>query len=775
MSIFTKVPQVAYQGLDPKNKVALTNTLFVVLGMQSLPGWFRVEVEVLGQYLGSARPFVVIGKPDSFVSSKVLEMTKVQETTFRTTAYVEAGFEISINFTDSFLLCYPPKVLFTAISKRQSFVNRALIIAQDKDYWRGFSNGLRSPSEKGLRGALEVACRSVFRRIRKGEPSGGLERIKAVASDFDRYQRWLLVHQGDLIAVEQGSNMAGLSETVSSRDDGSGATPVGLVLDGRACTSDEVLLTLSSIFSQRVSNLAIVVVFKEGDYNTWKRQIAIMSSLYGFGGTVVLVDFRVMANKDLSTLIDETPMPDAGHHSERFWCFLEGGTLLGLDLLTVLDAEIKKGFSPKVVYFDHDLVARNGIHHSPHLKAFFDPDLWYASNYIGRGTFVSGVLLGTLEMSLAESLSQGAIDRACLFLIRSDNCSSIVHVPVVGFHYLDYLNFDASFESNPKIPARFELVERHLQEIFPNVVLKEKKIENATGPLEAKGEISIFEITYEPPLNEPKVSIIIPTRDGIDVLPNCIDSLRSKTIYENFEILIVDNGSLDPRMIDYLDSVSTEDSVRVVSFDGPFNFAKIQNFALSQCDGELVCLLNDDTEVLEGEWLTKMVGLALREDVGVVGARLLYPDRTLQHCGIYLGIGEALSAQGEGVRDFVSISQCVATHEVSAVTGAALLISRSLWMQVGGMDEIHLGVSYNDVDLCMKVRDVGLRVMVEVGAVLIHHESKTRGLDGLDPKKIRRNASERAYMLARWDCLMEDDRFYSPLYSKSVLFDLDIE
>jgi GT2 family glycosyltransferase len=264
------------------------------------------------------------------------------------------------------------------------------------------------------------------------------------------------------------------------------------------------------------------------------------------------------------------------------------------------------------------------------------------------------------------------------------------------------------------------------------------------------------------PAPQPRVSLIIPTRDRADLLRACIRSIRSRTDYENFEILIVDNGSVEAATRQLFAELSADPSIRILPRPGPFNFSSLNNAAVREATGSIIGLVNNDIEVTHGEWLGEMVALAMRPQTGCVGAKLLYPDGRIQHAGVVLGLrgiaGHAYCfapADEPGYLDRLRMA-----HNVSAVTAACLLVRRDVYDEVGGLDE-SLTVAFNDVDFCLRVAAAGYLNIWTPFAELIHHESVSRGRD-LTAAKARRFADEHAIMQRRWGAALLDDPYYSP-------------
>lgn len=256
----------------------------------------------------------------------------------------------------------------------------------------------------------------------------------------------------------------------------------------------------------------------------------------------------------------------------------------------------------------------------------------------------------------------------------------------------------------------------------------------------------------------PKISVIVATRDKLELLQACMDGLLHKTDYPALEIVVADNQSQETETLAYLDAIRSDPRVKVVRWPHPFNYSAINNFAVTQASGEYLCLLNNDIEVLHPEWLRAMVREGVQPGVGAVGARLLYPDRSIQHAGVVIGMGNAAGhahrALPEGEPGY--FAQAYITRGASAVTAACLLVKKSNFDLVGGLDEKCLAVAYNDVDFCLKLRLHGLSNIYAPDATLIHHESKSRGLD-FSAENFDRYMNELAIFQKRWStCLYID-------------------
>lgn len=272
-----------------------------------------------------------------------------------------------------------------------------------------------------------------------------------------------------------------------------------------------------------------------------------------------------------------------------------------------------------------------------------------------------------------------------------------------------------------------------------------------------------WRVRHPLPAQPPLVSIIVPTRDALALTRLCIDSVRRHTRYPRYEILLVDNQSTDAEALAWMRSQDEAGAVRLLRYDAPFNYAAINNMAVQQAAGELVCLLNNDTEVMQPGWLEEMVSHALQAGVDVVGAKLLYPNGLVQHAGDLVGVGGLANHAHAFLRSDAPgyCDRAVVAQEYSAVTAACLLTWRSRYLALGGLDAAHLPVAFNDVDYCLRVREAGGRVAWTPHAVLVHHESVSRGRD-LSRQQLRRAKREAAWMRRRWRHVLGRDPFYNP-------------
>lgn len=400
-----------------------------------------------------------------------------------------------------------------------------------------------------------------------------------------------------------------------------------------------------------------------------------------------------------------------------------------------------------VIYTDEDKVDADGKHFDPHCKPPWNPELLLGQNYLSHLTAIRRSAI--TNVGGLRSGFDGSQDHDLLLRVTATiDASRIRHVPLVAYHWR------AIEGSTALAPGEKTYTEDASIRALSERLGDKWKVERADAPTAYR---------CMPPLEDlPLVSIIIPTRDRVDLLTQCIDSLV-RTTYPAFEILIADNDSSDPDTLEWLAAFDNGHDHRVVPAPGPFNYSKVNNLAAAQARGELILLLNNDTEVIDPDWLASMVRWVLRPGVGAVGAKLLYPTDTIQHAGVVLGLG-GLAGHGqlhEPAESAGYFNRLALTHEVGAVTGACLLTRKSTWDRLGGLDE-ELAVAFNDVDYCLRVRHHGgERVLWVPEALLYHHESVSRGAEN-DPVKVARFNAEVDLALGRWADVLGNDPAYSP-------------
>lgn len=406
-----------------------------------------------------------------------------------------------------------------------------------------------------------------------------------------------------------------------------------------------------------------------------------------------------------------------------------------------------------LVYSDEDKIDESGERSEPHFKSGWNPDLLLAQNYICHLTVMRRDRVE--EVGGFREGFEGSQDHDLLLrATRGLRPEQVVHIPKILYHWRAIAGSTAA-----TVDAKSYAWDAGVEAV------RDAARSHEEGPTRVeRGSLPhTYRVRWPVPVPAPRATIIIPTRDGLDILSACVESVLGKTRYPNFELVIVDNQSSLPETLEYFESLESDERVRVLAYDAPFNFSAINNFAVKETSGEVVVLLNNDVEVIEEGWLEELVSQALRPDVGCVGAKLHYSDGRIQHGGVVLGIG---GVAGHAHKYFPMdhsgyFGRLKIPHNVSAVTAACLAVRRSTYEEVGGLDEVNLRVAFNDVDFCLKVRARGYRNLFTPHARLYHHESISRGDDNR-PDQIERFSAERDHMREVWARALDDDPYYNP-------------
>jgi GT2 family glycosyltransferase len=435
----------------------------------------------------------------------------------------------------------------------------------------------------------------------------------------------------------------------------------------------------------------------------------------------------------------------------EFIAFLDHDDELSPHALSEVADALRQQTDLDIVYSDEDFIDPGGNRCSPHFKSDWNPYLLYSHNYVThlcvyRRTLVTRA--GGLRVGV-----EGAQDYDLLLRCsRLASPSRIRHIPKVLYHWR--LSEASTSVNAGRKRYTHAAGAKALQDYFAG--------SGTPVTVSSAGLDNFYRVDFEASAPPPLVTLIVPTRDQVGLLESCVDGLLNRTGYRCIEILIVDNGSVEAATLRYLEAIENNELVRVLRFDEPFNFARICNFAATHANGELLGFLNNDIDVIDAGWLDEMVMLARRPDVGCVGAKLLYQDGMIQHAGVILGLGGyAAHAHRCFPRDHGGyFGRLKVRQNVSAVTGACLVVRKAVYQQVGGMDE-KLTVAYNDVDFCLKVREAGFLNVFTPFATLYHFESKTRGYEDT-PEKQARFQREKDYLAKKWGDRLRLDPYYNP-------------
>ncbi len=436
----------------------------------------------------------------------------------------------------------------------------------------------------------------------------------------------------------------------------------------------------------------------------------------------------------------------------EFVAFLDHDDLLTKDALYEVAMLLNRQPDADMIYSDEDKIDENNKLKDP----FFKPD-WCPDSFLSR---MYTCHLGTYRRSLVNQIGgfragyEGSQDYD-LVLRLTEKTQNIFHIPKILYHWRIHSQSAAS--SDKAKPYAYQAAEKALTEAI------HRRNENGRVTT-VPGFPGIYTIRYQ--ITDYKlVSIIIPTKDLGSYLNKCLESIFNKSVYPNYEVIVIDNGSVEENTAKVIADWTNKEQARFRSYplDIPFNYSKINNYAVSKAKGDYLLFLNNDTEVIAPDWIDAMVEQAQRSPIGAVGALLLYPDNSIQHAGVVLGIGDVA---GHGHKHFPNTSQgyfcqVKTVNNFSSVTGACLMCRREVFESVGGFDE-QLSVAYNDVDLCLKMVEKGYRNVYLPHVVLYHHESKSRGAYEDSPEKLLRLSKEAEYIQSKWKEIIERDPCYSP-------------
>ncbi|WP_186458202.1 glycosyltransferase family 2 protein [Neorhizobium alkalisoli] len=393
-----------------------------------------------------------------------------------------------------------------------------------------------------------------------------------------------------------------------------------------------------------------------------------------------------------------------------------------------------------VIYCDHDEIDESGRRHSPRFKPDWNADYILCYDYVGPSVLFSRAAIDAAGGWRDDFPELETFD---LLLRISENVGS----GRIGHFAKPVWHCGLTGESTPIVALVNERLVRRKPAMSADLGM-------------VPGTVKL---RWPMPANPPHVTIIIPTRDRLELVRTAIDSILSRTEYPSFDIILVDNGSVEQQSLDYFKTISRDERISVLRDDGPFNFSRLNNRAADIAKGAVLALVNNDVEVMDGSWLREMVSIAIDPNIGAVGAKLLYGSGHLQHAGIVGGVGTVAGhghkyelAESTGYMNRLLVQQTVV-----AVTGACLVVEASKYKAVGGLNEEHLTVAFNDVDLCLKLGDRGWRSVFTPWATLYHHESLSRGLD-LSGERAARFEQEADFMVKEWGSKILQDRFYNP-------------
>jgi len=435
----------------------------------------------------------------------------------------------------------------------------------------------------------------------------------------------------------------------------------------------------------------------------------------------------------------------------EFVALLDHDDTIAREALYLAAVELERNPALQVIYTDEDKIDEHEQRHSPYFKPEWNPDLLLAQNYVSHLTFLRTDLVRKIAGFRSEF--DGSQDYDLLLrCVAQIEPQQIARIARVLYHWRALPQSTAASTSakNYAHTAAVRAVQEYLD----------------TQKVEAKVEAREFEIyqrvRYPLPATHPLVSIIIPSRDQSALLEKCIDSILHKSDYPNFEIIVLENNSVEEQTHELYRSLRKNRRIQIVESAGNFNFSRLINLGASRARGSIFLLLNNDVEIMNADCLSELVSQVSRPEIGIVGARLWYPNGTLQHGGVILGVG-GVASHIDGIRRHEPgyFARQHLAQDFCAVTAACLMVRREVFEKLGGFEESHLPVTFNDVDFCLRARELGWRILYTPYAELIHHESISRGIENTTEKQ-RRFFKESEFLLSRWGALIQSDPAYNP-------------
>ncbi len=403
------------------------------------------------------------------------------------------------------------------------------------------------------------------------------------------------------------------------------------------------------------------------------------------------------------------------------------------------------------VYSDEDKIDETGARHDPFFKPDWSPDMFLSCNYLCHLSMIRKRLVD--EVGGFRSEYDGSQDYD-LFLRVTERIGEdgIGHIPKILYHWRTAQESTAS-----SCEAKSYAYQGAIKALEDAMMRREIRIEKISVGVCLGVD---YRIKYKI-IDEPKISIIIPTRDNVNTLRKCVNSIIAKTLYDNYEIILIDNQSVNEETFNYYTTLDSS-FIKILHFDEVFNYSKMNNFAVSNSSSEFLVFLNNDVEIISERWIVAMLEHAQRRTVGAVGAKLLYPNGSIQHAGVIIGLGgvaghahKCFPANNPGYFCRIQMVQ-----NFSAVTAACMMTKKSLFEEVGGFDEKNLAIAFNDIDYCLKLRQKGYRIVYTPYAELYHHESLSRGYEDT-PEKQKRFQEEVSFMRNKWGDLLDKDPYYN--------------
>ena len=418
---------------------------------------------------------------------------------------------------------------------------------------------------------------------------------------------------------------------------------------------------------------------------------------------------------------------------------------------------IKHNTNVDFIYTDEDKLDKNNIRYDPHFKPDYSPFLLRSYNYITHFSIIRKKIMDDIG---GFKLDYNGSQDYDLFLRIIEYTNKIIHIPKILYHWRVHPGSVAASSSAKTYAYESgkKAIEDHLKRL--NI---ESEVSHDISP-------GIYKVNYKLNSN-PKVSIIIPNKDAITDLKKCIESIEQKSKYSNYEIVVVENNSTKKSTFKFYDKICKKYSnINVVNYqEKGFNYSKINNYAVKHAKGEYLLFLNNDVKVITSDFIEQMLGICQINDVGIVGAKLLYPDNTIQHAGVVIGIGSVAGHINKLIdrNDIGYYARASVINNYTAVTAACMMVKKEIFNEVKGFTE-KLAVAFNDIDFCLKVRETGKQVVFTPYAKLYHYESKTRGMENTK-EKIERFEGEVKYFKSKWKTILKNgDPYFNPNFRLDV-------
>jgi len=571
---------------------------------------------------------------------------------------------------------------------------------------------------------------------RDGKLIGGEIGLQAFSSQEinDRYHLWRLQREpseNELENLKEGATSLGYRPKISL------ITPV--------CNDNQTMLkaAIESVTNQIYDNWELCISVGDFEKSTFREVL----EEYARRDPRIQIRF-ISEDQSVAESSNEALSMATG----EFVAFLDGEDELSPIALYEVVGLLNQNPDLDFIYSDEDKIDEDGARWEPFFKPDWSPDTFLSCNYLSHLSAIRKSVVD--EVGGFRSGYDGA-EEYDLFLRVAERIGEghIGHIPKILYHLR--IRHQSEALARERISSANAAAIRALNDA---VIRRGTGIEGVSdGFMRGWDYRIIYEIR-----DNPLVSIIIPTRDKADILRKCVESIINKTEYDNYNITIVDNGSESQETLDYYEELKKVQRIKLFEYKYRFNYSAINNFAVSKIDAEYIIFLDNDTEIIDSKWISRMLEHAQREEVGAVGAKLLYPDGTIQHAGVILGIG---GVAGHSHKHFPAyhpgyFSRIQMVQNLSAVTAACMMTKRSLFEEVGGFDEKNLAVAFNDVDYCLKLRRKGYLVLYTPYAEVYHHESMSRGYEDT-PKKLERFLGEFSYMREKWGDQLDNDPYYN--------------